>query len=119
MSSPRFLLDEKVPPALAAMLRQQEPRIDVRCVGEPGAPARATKDPDLLLATEAMGRILITLDRKSMPGHLANHSAAARHTAGVLLLRNGFSLAQYAAEILLIWGASEADEWVDRPAYIP
>jgi hypothetical protein len=119
MSSPRFLVDENILGALPKALRQQEPGMDVLCVGEPGAPPCRTLDPDLLLAAESLGRMLISRDRDSMPGHLADHFAAGHHTWGTALLRNGFSLGRYIQEILIIWGASEADEWIDQTMYLP
>jgi hypothetical protein len=119
MSKPRFLCDEMVPAALTQALRQKAPGIDVLCVGEPGAPPLHTLDPDLLLAAEALGRFLLTFDKKSMKGHLADHFAAGHHTWGVGLMREGCTLARYLDEILLIWGATEADEWVDVTIYIP
>jgi hypothetical protein len=34
-------------------------------------------------------------------------------------MRRGFTLEEYRDEILLIWGATTADEWIDRIQYIP
>jgi hypothetical protein len=118
MSSPCFLGDENVPAELFAALRQQ-PGLDLLVVGEPGAPPLGTQDPDLLLAAEALGRLLLSMDRRTMPQHLADHFAAGHHTAGVALIRGGFTLAQVAQDILMIWSASTAAEWVDRTDYIP
>jgi hypothetical protein len=93
--------------------------LDVVQVGESGAPLRGTLDPDLLIAAEGFGRALLTGDRNSMWGHLANHFAAGHHTHGVFLMRNGFTLAVVLQEVLLIWAATEADEWIDVTIYIP
>jgi hypothetical protein len=119
MNEPRFLMDENVPPLMPHTLRTQGPGIDFLCVGEPGAPPPQTSDPDLLLAAETLQRLLVTLDRKTMPGHLRQHFHAGQHTCGVVLLRNGFPLARYVHELLLIWGASTAAEWVDMAVYLP
>jgi hypothetical protein len=119
MSNPRFLVDEHVPAKLVKNLRTREPGMELLCVGESGAPARGTLDPDLLLAAEAQGRVLLTMDRKSMPQHLTDHFAAGHHTAGVILIRQGFALPVIRDGILLIWGATTADEWVDQTKYIP
>jgi hypothetical protein len=119
MARPRFLLDENVDPVLGSALRQQEPTVDCVRVGDPGCPSLGTLDPDLLIAVEAMGRILVTNDRKTMGQHLADHFAAGRHTAGVVLMRRGFPLARYVQDLLLIWVATEDAEWVDRVDYIP
>lgn len=32
---------------------------------------------------------------------------------------NGFTLAEYVDEILLVWDATTGDEWVDTTVYLP
>jgi hypothetical protein len=59
MDKPRFLCDADTPPALVQALRQLAPGIDVLRLGDPGAPPLNIQDPDLLIAAEAMGRVLI------------------------------------------------------------
>jgi Domain of unknown function (DUF5615) len=119
MTPVRFLVDEDVPEALVDALLLQEPTMDILTVGQPGAPPKGTLDPDLLRAAEAMGRALISRDRRTMPDHLADHFAAGRHTWGVFLLRRRAPLARCIQDLLLIWRATTADEWVDRTEYLP
>jgi hypothetical protein len=119
MNPLRFLADECVNRDIVTYLRNLEPDMDILGVGQPGAPIKGTLDPDLLLAAEAEGRALISGDRRTMRRHLAAHSHAGHHTAGLILLRGGFSVASYATEIRLIWFATTADEWLDRTDYIP
>jgi hypothetical protein len=115
----RFLADECVPAELVSALRLHEPNMDVLAVGEAGAPRRGTLDPDLLLVAEAMGRTLISRDRRTMPGHLADHFAGGHHTCGVILLRRDASLGSCLQDLRLIWHATTAEEWIDRTEYIP
>src|SRR4051812_30507033 len=110
MNNPRFLVDEDVPEELVKALRASAPGLEILQVGEPGAPPKRTPDPDLLLIAEATGRGLLSKDRSTMPQHLVDHFTAGHHTAGVILMRNGFTLAVYRDELLLIRGATTADE---------
>ena len=119
MSQLKFLLDEDTSHALLHALRNSRPGPDVLRVGDPGAPSLGTKDPQVLLAAEAAGRCLISRDRKTMRQHLQEHFDAGNHTCGVVLMKGGFALKRYIADILLIWQATTADEWVDRTDYIP
>ncbi len=119
MTRMRFLFDECTAPALIDGLRLQEPNIDILRVGDAGAPPLHTPDPDLLLAAEATGRVFVSNDKSTMPPHLVGHYAAGHHTAGVLLMRQGFSLGQYIQEILKRFRSMTADEWTDRTEYIP
>ena len=119
MSKLKLLADECINPILPSALRQAEPVIDVIASGDPGAPVRGTLDPDVLIVAESLGRVLLTNDRSTMPGHMVDHYAAGKHTAGVMLMRRGFSLADYVQEILRHWKTTTADDWVDRTVYIP
>ena|SRR5712692_5383144 len=119
MNKARFLCDECIPSGLVQALHQLESTVDLLQVGDQGAPPKGTKDPDLLLASETMGRVLVSRDRNTMPPHLVNHFAAGHHTGGVILLRNGFTIGQCAQAILDEWANTTADQWVDRTIYLP
>jgi len=119
MSQIRYLLDEDTSNALQAALLRREPGMDVIRVGQPGAPPRGTLDPDLLLAAESLGRMIVSNDRSTLPDHMAAHFAAGHHTAGVILMRGGYSLGRYVDDLVLVWAIETAEEWVDRTDYIP
>lgn len=119
MSQLKFRLDECTSLGLLNALRSSNPAPDVIRIGEPGAPPRGTKDPQVLLAAQAAGRCLISRDGKTMKQHLQDHFAGGHHTCGVILTRRGFALKRYVDDILLIWHATTADEWIDRTDYIP
>jgi hypothetical protein len=91
----------------------------ILCIGEAGAPPKGTLDPDLLLASEALGRTLVTGDRRSMPDYIRDHYHAGHRTAGVLLLRNGGTWNEYLDDLVLIWATMTAEELVDFSTYIP
>jgi hypothetical protein len=115
----RFLLDENVPLLLKRALLRREPRMDVIRIGDPQAPPFGTPDPDLLVFLEQSKRLLIMLNRASMPAHLRTHYTAGRHLWGVLWVRKNVAIRQLVEELLLIWEASEAEEWIDFMGDIP
>jgi hypothetical protein len=79
MSPPCFLLDERIPRAIARGLHHREPGIRVFVIGGPEAPTPGTPDPDLLCWIEERGCLLVTNNRATMPPvHLRNHLAAGR-----------------------------------------
>ena len=119
MSQLTFLMDEDPSRALLHALRNCRPAPDIARIGEPGAPTRGTKDPQVLLAAEAAGRCLISRDRRTMRRHVQDHLNAGHHTFGVILTKGGFASKRYIDDILLIWHATTPDEWVDRTDYIP
>lgn len=119
MSIAGYLLDEDVDPRLRRTLRRHHPDIIVWRVGDPGAPALETKDPDILLWCEANDFILVTNNRSTMPVHLRDHLAAGRHVPGIFILNPKMSLGETADEPALIWAASRPNEYRDQLLYLP
>lgn len=116
---PRLLLDEHVNRAIQRQLRRLDSRIEVLAIGDPGAPPAGTSDPDLLRWLEENGYILVTENRSTIPGHLSEHFAAGRHIPGLFWIRPGVGIGRIIEELYLIWYASTADEYRDRPLFIP
>lgn len=116
---PRFLLDENVELAVQRQLRRRDNRIEILAVGDWGAPPLRSTDPAILQWVGTSGYILVTWDRRTMPGHIADHYNAGGRLPGVLLIRHGSTLGQIVEALYLIWFAAEAEEFQDTIQYIP
>src|SRR5258708_24313514 len=92
------------------------PEIDIRPAAD-GALA-GLKDPEVLRIAAASGRILVSQDRRTMPAHFARFSAGVQ-SPGLILLREATPISTAIEELVLIWNASEAEEWVDRLVWVP
>lgn len=119
MTQIKFLLDEHVNPQLKHGLRRRQPDLIVWCIGDPGAPARSTLDPDILTWCEERDYILVTNNRTSMPVHLREHLASGRHCPGILILNTRLSMGVLIEELELIWEASELAEYRDLIKHVP
>jgi hypothetical protein len=119
MSIIKFLLDENVDPRLLKALRRRAPEMVVWPIGAPGTPALQTLDPEILIWCETHGFSLVTNNRTSMPVHLQDHLAAARHVPGIFILNPNMPMGQTVDELVLIWGASEPDEYYDLLHHLP
>lgn len=119
MSQVRYLIDESVRLSVVAALRRAEPAIDVWRVGQSGMVPFGSPDIDLLAFCERQQRILVSLDRASMPVHVATLQAHGGHIGGVLLVTRRCSLRQLLDDLILIWTATEAEEWRDTIFYLP
>ena len=119
MSDLRYLLDEHLPSALRSQLLRRAPALVVWMLGDPGAPRYGTLDPDILLWCEANGFVLVTRNRTSMPVHLQAHLAAGHHVPGIFVLPPQMTLGTIMDQLLLVWGASEAEEHRDLLLYLP
>lgn len=69
----RFLLDENLSKQIKMAVLRLNSSIDILCVGEPDAPPFGTLDPEILSYVDLSQRLLVTDNRKSMPGHLELH----------------------------------------------
>lgn len=119
MTRLRFLLDENMPHAVRDQLLLRQPEMQVDAVGDVGAPALGTSDPDILVWLEANGAVLVSRNRRTMPLHLRDHLAAGNHVPGILLIRRRYAWGQVIDDLYLIWDASSPDEYRDRIEYLP
>ena len=114
-----YLLDENVDPMYKAQLLRRQPDLVVWAVGDPGTLPVGSSDADILCWCEDYGFILITSNRKSMPGHLASHLTSGRHVPGIFTLNPEMSVGQTIEELLLIATASGDSEYQDHIVYLP
>jgi hypothetical protein len=119
----RFLLDENQRgPLWHAVVRHNQAGVyplDVVRVGDPPDLPLASFDPDILLWGEREQRILVSFDKATLAGHLANHLQAGHHSPGIFMLRRGSRLAEVVGHLALVAHASDAWEWQDRIEFIP
>jgi hypothetical protein len=119
----RFVLDENQRGLLwrAAVRHNQAglSPLDVVRVGDPPDLPLGSIDPDILRWGEREDRILVSFDKTTMAGHLADHLQAGHHSPGIFMLRRGSRLSQVVAHLALVAFASEAGEWQDRIEFIP
>ncbi len=95
----RFLLDEHVNRAIQRQLRRLDLQIDVLAINDPDAPPAGLSDPEILLWIEERGYILVTENRSTIPGHLADHYAPGGHVPGIFWLRPHASLGSIIEEL--------------------
>ena len=119
MSVVRYLFDEHMPAALRLQLLRHAPDLVVWMLGDPGAPHYGTLDPDILLWCEANGFLFVTRNRKSMSVHLQDHLAIGHHVPGIFVVPPQITLGSIIDQLLLVWGASEAEEYHDLLLYLP
>lgn len=106
----RYLLDAHVERALAAGLRQREQELLVWRLGEPGAPPRDAPDPAILAWCERSDFVLVTNNRSTMPGHLADHLSRGGHVPGIFMLNPKMSLSEVIENLLDAASLSLVDE---------
>jgi hypothetical protein len=97
-------------------LRRVAPELNMWTAAEAGL--AAVEDSEVLRLAAEAGRILISQDRSTMPDQFQRFISKSQ-SPGVILLRARVPIAVAIEELLLIWAASEAEEWINRLAWIP
>lgn len=112
----RFQADADLNEDIAAGLVRREPLIDLRTAEE--ANLRGLPDPQVLAVAAQENRILVTHDRRTMPRHFADLIVNQR-SPGVLIIAQKVNVGVAIEELLLIWAASDAEEWLNLIVDLP
>ena len=115
----RFLIDENISPEYRTQLLRHEPSLTVLVIGDEGAPARSTLDPDILEWCEQNQFSLITNNRESMPQHLSDYRKKRSHVPAIFTINLAVPMGKIIEELLLIAGASDEDEYINEIKYLP
>jgi hypothetical protein len=112
----KFQADADFNQTIISALQRREPAIDFQTADE--AQIRRLPDPEVLAIAAREGRILISHDHHTMPVHFATF-VATQHCPGVFLLSQDLPIRIAVEELLVIWEASEAEEWSNTIQYLP
>src|SRR5215471_12094833 len=97
----RFQADADLDGRILRGLRRVGPEVDIQSAAAAGLVA--LEDSEVLRLAAEAGRVLISQDRSTMPGHFQRFISRSQ-SPGVILLRAGVPIAVAIEEVLLIWG---------------
>ncbi|MEM4847381.1 MAG: DUF5615 family PIN-like protein [Thermosphaera sp.] len=112
----RFQADADLNQNILLATVRREPDIDFQTALAAGL--TSLSDREVLAMAESEGRVLVTHDRKTIPRHFAEF-IATQASSGLVVVPQQLSLASAVEDLILIWSASEADEWVNRICFLP
>ena len=113
----RFLADADLKEGIVAGCLRREPTMDFLSAND--AKLEGVPDPEVLALATEQGRILVSHDFQTMPRHFGDFLQARGSSPGVLLVPQYLSTGEAIEELLLIWGASDSEEWANRIIGIP
>ncbi len=114
--TPRFQADADLNHRIVLGLRRREPAVDfldARSGGLIGA-----DDATVLRIAAKSGRILISHDRKTIPGELARF-LESQSSPGVVIVSQALDIGPAIEDLLIIWAASDAVEWQNQLGFVP
>jgi hypothetical protein len=112
----RFQADADFNQNVVRALRRRQPMIDFHTADDAGL--RGLDDPEVLAIAAREGRILVSHDRHTMPQHFAD-LLMTQHSPSVFILSQVLPISQAVEELLMMWEASEAEEWIDTIQSLP
>ena len=107
----RFQADADLNQNIVRAVRRRTPEIDFQTAHEAGL--HGLDDEAVLAHAARESRILISHDRRTMPSHFASFMTT-RTSPGLILISQNLPILQAVDDLILIWEASEAEEWVNR-----
>jgi hypothetical protein len=112
----RFQADADLNAEIVAGVLRREPSVDFQTAEE--ASLRGVPDQAVLTLAAQEHRILVTHDRRTMPGHFADF--IYQHSSpGVFIIAQNVSVRVAIDELLLIWTASDSEEWINLIVELP
>ncbi|MDR9893624.1 DUF5615 family PIN-like protein [Aetokthonos hydrillicola Thurmond2011] len=112
----RYQADADLNQAIVTGVLRREPTIDFQTAF--AARLEGVKDPQVLAIAAQQGRVLVSHDRKTMPLEFAEF-ITSNQSSGVIIVSRKLPIEVIIEELLLIWAASSAEEWVNRIAKLP
>jgi Domain of unknown function (DUF5615) len=113
---PLFQADADLNTQIVFGLRRRQPAIDFQTAQ--GGDVIGEHDAEVLAIAALSGRILVSHDRKTMPGHFAQF-IKRQASPGVILVRQRLDIGAAIDDLVLIWSVTEAEEWRNRLGFLP
>jgi hypothetical protein len=112
-----LLLDENVPTALGRGLRRRVADCDLARVQDRGLSGQG--DDAVLASAAADGRVLVSNDRRTIPGAVAGRLQSGAPVAGVVLIRRDAPRGAVLDDLVLLAQAADPEDLADRIVYLP
>ena len=111
-----FQADADLNAEIVTGVLRREPSIDFQTADK--ANLRRLTDPEVLALAAQENRILVTHDHRTMPRHFADF--ILHHSSpGVFIIAQTVSVLVAIEELLLVWAASESEEWTNLIVELP
>jgi Domain of unknown function (DUF5615) len=117
MSQPRFLADHDLNEHIVTGVLRREPTLEFGRVRDLEMSERS--DAEVLAYAAAHRLIVISHDVNTMPSAAYERIRSGQKMSGLLMVKQSDPVGLIVASILLIWSASEAEEWESQVCSLP
>lgn len=112
----RFQADADLNQIILLATVRHEPTIDFQTALAAGL--GGLSDEEVLAMAAREERVLVTHDRKTMPRYFSEF-IKTETSPGLIVIPQYLSVASAVEELLLIWSATEAEDWINRICFLP
>ena len=105
MSRPKFIADADLSRSIVIGIRKREALVDFLTAREGGT--LGVPDPAVLALGTATGRIVVSSDQSTMPGHFWRF-LKAHNSPGMIIVPQAVPLSRAIDDILRIWAESDS-----------
>ena len=112
----RFLADADLNRAVVSGVVRREPSVDFLTAQAAGL--RGMDDSAVLTLAAELKRVVVSHDVGTMPAHFARF-VATRPSPGLIIVDQDLDIRRGIEELLLIWTATDIDEWRDKIGFVP
>lgn len=112
----RFLADANLDARIVDGVCRRESLLDFQTAHE--AVLAGKSDIEVLEIAASAGRLLVTHDHRTMPA-IFGQFVSNRHSSDVLLVPKRLGIKIAVEGLVLVWSASEAEEWLDSIVFLP
>ena len=112
----RFQADADLNQIIVSVVVRRVPEIDFKTAAAAGLAGR--KDPAVIALAADDGRLLVTHDQTTMPRHFGEF-IRTRPSPGLIVVPQHLAIRGVADALILIWTATQPEEWTNRIAYLP
>jgi hypothetical protein len=117
MSRPRFLADHDLNEHLVQGVLRREPAIEFIRARDIDMHERS--DVEVLAYAVEHQLLVVSHDVNTMPANAYTRIRAGAPVAGLLMVKQSDPMGKIIDDLLLIWSASEAEEWQNVVGFLP
>ena len=117
MSRPRFLVDHDFNDLIVQGVGRRKPAAEFVRARE--VDLQEATDADILTYAASQGLIVLSHDVSTMTDAAKVKLVAREPMTGLLLVPQRAAMRNIIEDLVLIWAATEAEEWVDQVRFLP
>jgi predicted nuclease of predicted toxin-antitoxin system len=112
----RFQADADLNQVIVSAVTRRVPAIDFRTASSAGL--AGVSDQEVLALATRDGRVLVTHDQTTMPRHF-RELVRSQRSSSMIVVPQYVPIREVADDLILIWTATDTEEWVNRIAFLP